>query len=93
MILVYSNRNRDDATFADELHQYQVKVHHVFTQEEVRGFEQGRIDKEKIVRLVPDFKERDIYICGPVPMMDGLVELFSELGVPRNQIHFERFGY
>ena len=94
MILLYGNRYEQDATFIHDLSKLNVRVHHFLSQEQIRGHETGFIDKEKIVRLAPDFLERDIYICGPPPMMDGLVDLFTNtLNVPKQQIHFERFGY
>lgn len=44
-------------------------------------------------RLVPDIRERDVYLCGPVPMMDRLERTLLELHVPRRRIHAERFAY
>ena len=93
MILLYSNKYKSEALFFHTLSHWGVKSHYIFSGEEERGYEFGRIDKEKIMRLAPDFKDRDIYICGPVAMMDELVALFIELNVPRKQLHFERFGY
>jgi len=42
---------------------------------------------------VPDIKDRDVYLCGPVPMMDRLEESLARLGLPRRQVHAERFAY
>ena len=41
--------------------------------------------------LVPDIAGRDIYICGPEAMTVAVLKALQELGVPRNQIHAERF--
>lgn len=42
--------------------------------------------------LVPDIAERDIYVCGPPAMTESVVASLRELGVPRRQIHAERFA-
>ncbi|HTN25710.1 MAG TPA: ferredoxin reductase family protein [Solirubrobacteraceae bacterium] len=42
--------------------------------------------------LVDDIAERDVYVCGPPAMADGVVASLRELGVPRRQIHLERFA-
>jgi predicted ferric reductase len=42
--------------------------------------------------LVPDVIDRDVYVCGPPAMADGVVAELRELGVPRRQIHLERFA-
>jgi predicted ferric reductase len=93
MILLYGNRYKQDSTFFHELSHWGAKVYHIFSMEEERGHEFGYVDEEKILRLAPDFKDRDIYICGPAIMMDKLIILFQKLGVPKNQVHFERFNY
>lgn len=33
----------------------------------------------------------DVYLCGPPPMIDAALGLLSEVGVPREQIHFDKF--
>jgi len=35
--------------------------------------------------------EKDYYICGLVKMIDGVAEKLQQMGVPKEQIHFERF--
>jgi predicted ferric reductase len=42
-------------------------------------------------QLVPDITGRDIYICGPEAMTVAVLKALAELGVPKNQIHAERF--
>ena len=43
-------------------------------------------------QLVPDVLHRDVYICGPATMMEDLHVSLRALGVPDNQIHYERFA-
>jgi predicted ferric reductase len=42
--------------------------------------------------LVPDLAERDVYACGPPGMIDRIVPSLREAGVPRRQLHVERFA-
>jgi ferredoxin-NADP reductase len=43
-------------------------------------------------RLVPDIADRDVFVCGPPPMMAHVASSLRALGVPRAQIHSERFA-
>lgn len=47
---------------------------------------------ENLRALVPDIVERDVYVCGPPAMTDAVVRSLRALGVPRRQIHAERFS-
>jgi predicted ferric reductase len=95
-ILLYGNRSSQDIVFKEELDELAgygtVKIIHVLSDEPNYTGESGRIDDEKIKRLVPDFLSRDIFLCGPPPMMEGLIVLLQSLGVPKKQIHYERFS-
>ena len=42
--------------------------------------------------LVPDITERDVYVCGPPAMTSAVLRSLRALGVPRRQIHAERFA-
>jgi predicted ferric reductase len=43
-------------------------------------------------RLVPDMLERDIFVCGPPAMMAAVERELRQAGVPRTQLHSERFA-
>jgi ring-1,2-phenylacetyl-CoA epoxidase subunit PaaE len=59
----------------------------------VAGYEQGMVNEEKIRRLVPDFSQRDAYICGPQPMILALEKILRSIGLGRERIHFELFSF
>jgi predicted ferric reductase len=42
--------------------------------------------------LIPDLSARDVFVCGPPPMMSRTIDSLRSLGVPRTQIHSERFA-
>jgi predicted ferric reductase len=46
----------------------------------------------ELARLVPDIADRDVFLCGPPPMMNAVLGSLRELNVPKPQIHFERFS-
>jgi predicted ferric reductase len=51
-----------------------------------------RLAPRELARLVPDIGDRDVFLCGPPPMMNAVLRTLGDLGVPKQQIHFERFS-
>jgi len=47
---------------------------------------------ESLVELVPDIRERDVYVCGPAAMTDAVLHSLRDLRVPAAQVHSERFA-
>lgn len=92
MVLLYSNKSSQDIVFQKELKQFSVKVINVISEDTSYKGEAGRIDKEKIQRLVPDVSKRDVYLCGPGAFMDALIAALKEIGLKDDQIHFEKFS-
>lgn len=43
------------------------------------------------LREVKDLSERDVFICGPQPMMKALKTQLMAMGVPASRIHYELF--
>ncbi len=96
LVLLYANRTPEDAVFGRELATIAARQHYVFSnilEQETPGYEKGRIDREKIARLVPDVLEREAFICGPPPMMEAVAKTLQSLGMSRERIHFEKFSY
>ncbi|OGY43865.1 MAG: hypothetical protein A2729_05285 [Candidatus Buchananbacteria bacterium RIFCSPHIGHO2_01_FULL_39_14] len=93
--LLYLNKTQKDIVFKDELEiiaqHYGGRVKHIISEEPDFSGEKGRIDQEKIQRLAPDYLSREIYLCGPIPMMDATLKILQELGIPRRQIRYEKF--
>ena len=88
-ILFYSNKTEEEINFKKEIFASGIKTNY-FNTNLGKG---NRIDIQKIADLCPDYKERDIYICGPIPMTLSLVRSLKVTGVPIEQIHFEKFNY
>ncbi len=54
----------------------------------------GRINRDMIVREVPDYADRVFFTSGPRKMVDAILALLKDLGLPENQIKQEYFpGY
>ena len=51
------------------------------------------LSPQKLARLVPDVAERDVYLCGPEPMMTAARRSLHQLGVRRGHIHAESFVF
>jgi len=45
-----------------------------------------------LAALVPDVRDRDVYVCGPPAMTTAVLRSLRTLGVPRVQVHAERFA-
>ena len=52
----------------------------------------GRISPEHLTQLVPDFKSRNVYLCGPLPFMEATRGMLEQLGFDMTRFHQEVFG-
>lgn len=96
MRLLYSARNHDDLALKSELDDFakttKLKIDYILADEDRQGFLHGRLDGPTMEHLVPDFKTRDVYICGPPPMMEALSAALLGRSLPKAQLHMERFS-
>ena len=46
------------------------------------------LSAERLLELVPDLAERDVFVCGPPAMTEAV----RATGVPRRQVFVERFA-
>ncbi len=96
IVLMYSNKIKKEIVFKNEFDKLQKEfsfsVYYFLSQEQESGFYSGRIDGQQIEKLVKDFKKRDIFLCGPVSMMDAIKKDLLVRGVPAHQIHYEQFS-
>ncbi len=95
-VMLYGNRSVADTIFLDDLQKLAAKIHmplyNVLSDQKDYKGETGFVDIDKIKRLVPDFRERDVYVCGPPPMMYGIIDALKRNGMPAELIHYERFA-
>ena len=89
----YTVRHREEALFLDEIEAAaeqnpRLKVHVRFSAVD------GSLNVEKIVENAGgDVRTHDIYMCGPLAMVQAFTRKFRELGLPVGQIHYEEFNF
>lgn len=95
-VLVFLNKTRKDIAFGAELAELEktgfFKAVHILSDDPAWPGEKGRVDSDRLKRLVPDLAGRDAFLCGPPPMMAALRAELPGLGVPKNHIHYEQFS-
>lgn len=93
-VLLYGNKTKPEIIFKAELDklskQLAMPIYHILSDQP--GPSGGYIDAAKITKLVPDVAEREVFLCGPPAMMQSVLQALAELGVPQNQVHYERFA-
>jgi len=95
--LLYRAGSWDEAVFRDELDALArlrgATIHYLIGRRRTRDLPHDPLEIGGIRRLVPDVAERDVYICGPIGMIDTLRRRLRTMGVPAEQIHAERFAF
>lgn len=97
VILLWGNKTEQDIAFRKELEMMasempSLKVVHVLSRQEGWPGERGTIDAEVLQKYVDNIHSSQFFICGPPPMMQAVERTLTELGVPKNRIHYERFA-
>lgn len=87
----YSVRSDKDGAYKD-LFARLAKKHPSFTFHFMPSDTSGYITGEVLLKEIGDIKKRDIFVCGPPPMMAALTESLVSLGVSKRYIHSERFS-
>lgn len=95
-VLLYGNKKEEDIVFKNELSNLQknpgARVINIISGDINFAGEKGRIDEEKIKRLVPDFSSREVFLCGPPAMINSILEIFKKFDFPLSKIHYEKFS-
>jgi ferredoxin-NADP reductase len=90
IVHVHSAPSAEDVIFHDELR----KLHdgrddyrlHLQLTDAAGHLDFGRLDD-----IVPDWRDRPTWACGPPAMLDTIEQVWADAGVPENQLHTERF--
>ncbi|MHB8572645.1 MAG: ferredoxin reductase family protein [Candidatus Dormibacteria bacterium] len=94
--LIYRARTWEDVIFREELEKLiadrQGQIHFVIGRRGHDGFPDDPLAARHLRRMVPDLRERDVYICGPEGMTVELTETLRDVGMPPEQVHFEKFA-
>lgn len=99
IFLLYCCRTSLDFIFREELESLQRRhpnLHVVATMTRAEGTVwmgvKGRFTKDLLAQSVPDLASHRIHVCGPPPMMEAVMQMLQDLGVPAEQIKTEAFG-
>ncbi|WP_284435861.1 ferredoxin reductase family protein [Streptomyces sp. TUS-ST3] len=93
VVVLYRVRTESDAVLLDEVRDLVAGRDgrlHLFTGHRNEG--PPVFEPDRLRALVPDIVERDVYVCGPPAMTSTVLGSLRALGVPRGQVHAERFG-
>ncbi|MAG60810.1 hypothetical protein CL619_03410 [archaeon] len=105
-MLVFSNKTEEDIIYRKLLndlvsHCKNAEVHYTLTRhtkEDIEGEDiwlgkTGRIDATMLSHLCgEDLSSKDFFICGPLVFAKEMRRILEELGVDKEQVHFESYG-
>lgn len=87
--LYYCVKNRAEAVLLDELMNKNENIKVILWCSDEKSF----INAKVVSEISGDLKNKDILLCGPPVFMNSLNKQFKELGVKKNNIHFEQFNF
>jgi ferredoxin-NADP reductase len=88
-ILLFANKTKADIILESEFRRLLGPAFiNILSEEKVKGYFHGMIDRDFLTKNIADLS-RNIYICGPPPMMDSVLKLMAELGVDKNSVTLE----
>lgn len=96
LTLLYRVESADDIVFREELQEIATRrgaVLHALVGREIGDDQTDQLGIPAILRLVPDIRERDVFVCGPPGLVDAVRRRLRVIGVPHEQVHFERFEF
>ncbi|MCG2787595.1 MAG: hypothetical protein L6461_21120 [Anaerolineae bacterium] len=89
----YTVRTRQEALFLDEI-EAAAQGNPRFRAFVRFSLESGSLTGDEIVKNAGEnFRDRDVYMCGPLGMLNAYSEKFQALGLAAEQIHFEEFNF
>ncbi|OLR91348.1 hypothetical protein BJP25_27190 [Actinokineospora bangkokensis] len=89
--LVYANRDEPSVIFAEQLRGLAERYPGRLTVAHWLESERGLPSVADLAGLAAAHADHDAFLCGPQPFMKAVVEALTELGVPRERRHMERF--
>lgn len=90
VVHVHAAPTEDQAIFRDELRRLS-GAHDYLTLIENFDDVQGVLDVERLAEVVPDWQEREAWVCGPGPMLNAAEQHWQQAKLARH-LHLERFS-
>jgi 3-ketosteroid 9alpha-monooxygenase subunit B len=89
--LLYANRDRDAAIFADELDALAAEYADRFSLRHHFDVERGFISHASVREFIGEDHDAEAFVCGPAPFMRVVQEALSPAVWPEASVHVERF--
>ncbi|MGN6252303.1 MAG: ferredoxin reductase [Marmoricola sp.] len=90
VVLHYSSTSPERMIFRDELQRLAAEQD-AFTLHERHTDTEGLLQLEQLDAYCPDWREREVWACGPGPMLDAAEEFWEAAGLAE-RLHLERFS-
>src|SRR4051812_19364631 len=94
VVVLYRAMSNAELVFEEELDELAARtgfaVHYIVGDH--RGEGALLLSPGHVRELVPDARERDVFLCGPPAMTDAIGRNLLAAGVPRSHLHVERFA-
>ncbi len=94
LTLLYRARTADDLVLREEIETIAAargaRIHYLLGS---RHHAAGHLTPGRLVRLIPDLAEHEVYLCGPDELIGKVARDLRKAGVPRAGIHFESFTF
>ncbi|WP_406634223.1 2Fe-2S iron-sulfur cluster-binding protein [Amycolatopsis sp. WGS_07] len=91
VVLIYANRDEKSVIFAAELAALERRFPDRFTVLHLLESLQGYPTRHQLAVLLRPFADRDVYLCGPEPLMELAADVCARAGIPGSRVHTERF--
>src|SRR4051794_25974410 len=89
VVHLHSARTEDDAIFGDQLRRLHERHEGYRLHLQLTG-EHGRLTPDHFEEYVPDWADREAFVCGPAEMLDTMTEHWEARG-DCDRLHMERF--
>ena len=89
-VFLHAARNESLHAFDKDIHEYIAAMDNASYKTLYSDQPEGYITRTVLEEYI-DFTG-DVYVCGPVPFMEAIIQQLRALGVKEEQIHFEFFG-
>ena len=87
--LIFANKTKDDIILASEFNGLLGKNFiNILSDEKADRYAHGQITEDFLKEYIDD-SIKNIYVCGPPPMMDSIEKQLSNLGIDKKQIIIE----
>lgn len=90
--VIFRASNKEDLVLKEELdylaQERGARVHYL-----IGPRSEHPMDAKYLMRVVPTFRDSDVYICGPAPLVDAVREAARNVGIPKNRFHDEAFAF